>query len=347
MNEKILFIGGCGHGKETVNGVSAKNYFLLSRIRELYYNVKTVDTDGWKRNPLILLRLVLFLIIFQRYKIIISLNTPSAYKFVKVAYRLFPKRHICYFVIGGVIADYLKEGKMSPEPFRCVNWFLVESNKMKDDMKALGFTNVLRVPNFKNIPAIPKKKIIDEREGIRFVFLSRIIPEKGCNDIIDAFTILNQEGWKEHISVDFYGQIDKTYKSRFMQRLSETENAFYRGFIDLRNADNYSTLATYHVMLFPTFWHGEGFPGIIIDAFIAGLPVIASDWGHNRELVDEGDTGLIIPTQCVDILAEKIKHLAAHPDEIARMGKLCQVRACDYDAKTVLSKAFMDSILHS
>ena len=53
MTEKILFIGGCGHGKPTTNGVAAKNYYLLSRLKELSTDVKTVDTDGWKRNPLI------------------------------------------------------------------------------------------------------------------------------------------------------------------------------------------------------------------------------------------------------------------------------------------------------
>ena len=30
-------------------------------------------------------------------------------------------------------------------------------------------------------------------------------------------------------------------------------------------------------MLFPTYWHGEGFPGIVIDAFVAGLLVVATD----------------------------------------------------------------------
>ena len=346
MRDNILFIGGCGHGKETVNGVAAKNYFLLSRIRQLYAHVKLVDTDGWKRNPLILLRLVVFLIIYRHYKIIISLNTPSAYKFVKVACRLFPNRHICYFVIGGVIADYLKEGKMSATPFSCINWFLVESYKMRDDLQALGFKNVLRVPNFKNIPEIPSKQAITPKDTIRFIFLSRIIPEKGCDDIFDAFSLLNREGWKERIRVDFYGPIDNAYKKRFMQRLSETENAAYKGFIDLRNTENYAVLASYHVMLFPTYWHGEGFPGIIIDAFIAGLPVIASDWGHNQELIENGETGLIVPTHRIDILAEKIKSLADMPNEISRMSSLCQARANEYDTKTVVSKEFMDNILH-
>ena len=95
MTEKILFIGGCGHGKPTTNGVAAKNYYLLSRLKELSTDVKTVDTDGWKHNPLILLRLCLLLSFFRKHKIVISLNTPSAYKFICVANKLFPHRRLC------------------------------------------------------------------------------------------------------------------------------------------------------------------------------------------------------------------------------------------------------------
>ena len=345
MKDKILFIGGCGHGKETVNGVSAKNYFLLSRIRQLYSDVRLVDTDGWKTNPIILLRLVVFLIVFRRHKIIISLNTPSAYKFLQVASKLFPKRRICYFVIGGVIANYLKEGKMSPTPFRCVNWFLVESFKMRDDLYALGFANVIRVPNFKTIPTLPEKQFPAAECISRFIFLSRVIPEKGCDDILDALQQLNQQGWGKRICVDFYGPIDETYSARFHQRLSETENATYQGFIDLRNTDNYAILASYHAMLFPTYWHGEGFPGIIIDAFISGLPVIASDWGHNQELIENGATGLIVPTHRADILAEKMKYATMSPDVIYRMGRICQNKAKDYDTENVVSKELMTRIL--
>ena len=135
MTEKILFIGGCGHGKPTTNGVAAKNYYLLSRLKELSTDVKTVDTDGWKRNPLILLRLCLLLSFFRKHKIVISLNTPSAYKFICVANKFFPRRRLCYFVIGGVLADYMREGKVLLQPYKCVDWFMVESLQMKEQMR--------------------------------------------------------------------------------------------------------------------------------------------------------------------------------------------------------------------
>lgn len=345
MTDKILFIGGCGHGKPTTNGVAAKNYYLLSRLKELSTDVKTVDTDGWKRNPLILLRLCLLLSFFRKHKIVISLNTPSAYKFICVANKLFSRRRLCYFVIGGVLADYMREGKVQLQPYKCVDWFLVESLQMKEQMKELGFSNVIHLPNFKHIDYMPDKRPHSSAEATRFVFLSRIIPEKGCNYIFDALDILNAQGMAEHISVDFYGTIDDSYQQVFSQKVAAAPNAEYKGFLDLRKTENYDILADYDAMLFPTYWPGEGFPGIIVDAFIASLPVIATDWAHNREIIEHQQTGIIIPPHSPEALAQQMHHLANAPMEISRMSQNCRDKAKLYDTRNVLSEALFRSIL--
>ncbi|MBQ9637329.1 MAG: glycosyltransferase [Prevotella sp.] len=345
MTDKILFIGGCGHGKPTTNGVAAKNYFLLSRLKELSPHVKAIDTDGWKRNPLILLQLCLYLSIHRRHKIIISLNTPSAYKFICVANRLFPRRRLCYFVIGGVLADYMRDGQVKLQPYRCIDWFVVESQQMKKQMQALGFLNVIHLPNFKHIDYLPAKQPHQETEPTRFVFLSRIIPEKGCDYIFEALHILNSQGLAQQVSVDFFGTIDEDYRQHFTQLTAETPNAEYKGFLDLRESENYDILAAYDAMLFPTYWPGEGFPGIIVDAFIAGLPVIATDWAHNSEIIEHQQTGIIIPPHDPAELARQMQNLSNNPAEFHRMSLNCQTRARMFDVRNLLSKKFMENLL--
>lgn len=345
MTEKILFIGGCGHGKPTTNGVAAKNYYLLSRLKELSTDVKTVDTDGWKHNPLILLRLCLLLSFFRKHKIVISLNTPSAYKFICVANKFFPHRRLCYFVIGGVLADYMREGKVQLQPYKCVDWFLVESLQMKEQMQELGFSNVIHLPNFKHIDYMPDKRPHSSAEATRFVFLSRIIPEKGCNFIFEALDILNAQGMAERISVDFYGTIDDGYRQEFTQKTAAVPNAEYKGFLDLRKTENYDILADYDAMLFPTYWPGEGFPGIIVDAFIAGLPVIATDWAHNSEIIEHHQTGIIIPPHNAEDLAKQMLFFTENPSELQRMSSNCQNLAQQYDTRHVLTEELMGMIL--
>lgn len=58
-------------------------------------------------------------------------------------------------------------------------------------------------------------------------------------------------------------------------------------------------LKNYDALLFPTYYEGEGFAGTIIDAFAAGLPVIASDWKYNSEIIKQGITGVITKTHSI------------------------------------------------
>ena len=101
---------------------------------------------------------------------------------------------------------------------------------------------------------------------------------------------------------------------------------------------NYDKLAKFDVMLFPTYWQGEGFPGVVIDAYIASLPIMATDWNLNRDVIEDGVTGWIIPPHDVNALAEKMKYAIDHPDEIRQMAQNCRKQAAKYDSRVVLSE---------
>ena len=90
------------------------------------------------------------------------------------------------------------------------------------------------------------------------------------------------------------------------------------------------------MMLFPTFYEGEGFPGVFIDAFIAGLPVIASDWHYNSEVIKNGETGYIIPTQDKETLYSMMKYVIESRDIIEPLRKKCKDEAQKYDRDIVL-----------
>lgn len=343
IQEKILFVGGCGHGKPTTNGVAAKNYHLVARLKETCKKVIVIDTDGWKKNPLILIRLLSFIPLFSKYRIVISLNTPSAYHFIRSINKFFPRRKIWYFVIGGVLSEYMKTGKVKLPPYSCVKWFMVESQKMQSEMNAMGFNNVIYLPNFKKIEYIPEKP--ENKAGrISYVFLSRIMPEKGCDYILQAMSNINQEGLTGLITMHFYGKIDHQYEKHFLQTIDTLPNVEYKGFLDLRKPENYDILAKYDMMLFPTYWQGEGFPGIVIDAYIAGLPVIASDWGHNKEIISNKETGIIISSHDSKQLTETMKYYATHQDQIGTMSKNCRDKAMRYDTRHLLSEDFLKYI---
>lgn len=341
-NQKIIFIGPAGGGGVPQNGASAKNYHLMKYFKEKNINVSSIDTENWRKNPLVLVKLALIILFNQNAKYIIATNNMSSYRVLQIM-SLFPqKRSVIYWIIGGSIADWIKEGKVKAEPFKQVDYFLVEGKKMLKTFAEVGFNNAIYVPNFKCIDYIPEKRRSNEKKT-RFVFLSRIIPEKGCNTIIDAVKQLNNKYFDRFI-VDFYGPFEAEYESSFRKAISAVGNISYNGFLDLRNQKNYDRLAEYDVMLFPTYWHGEGFPGIVIDAFVSGLPVIATNWNLNADIIKDGRTGIILKENSVESLVQAMMNIIENPKMVESMSVACQNAAMDYDIKNVVSDKLLKMI---
>lgn len=106
----------------------------------------------------------------------------------------------------------------------------------------------------------------------------------------------------------------------------------------------YDTLASYNVMLFPTFWPGEGFPGIVVDAFIAGIPIVATDWNLNSSLIDNGNTGIIIPPHDVDSLTSTMESIINGEIDIQQMGLNAQKEAKKYDVVNQIDKKYLKTL---
>lgn len=343
--EKILLIGDCGNYKDTSNGVYAKNIQLFNRLKEVFVSLKHVNTNNWKKNPSVLLNVLRSIWQYRKKNIIISLNTYSSFKLIKIVKMLFPAIRLNYFVIGGILPNFISQLEMKQrECYSIVKWFMVESQEMKRKMELLGYKNVIHIPNFKKIAYIPEKST-ETSVPFRFVFLSRIIPEKGCDLIMEATRRINKEIGEDKFLVHFYGKIDDSYESQFLKIINEIPNAEYKGFLNLADVSNYDVLASYSAMLFPTFWKGEGFPGILIDAMIAGTPVIASEWGYNTEIIENGTTGIIIKSKNVDELANAMNSFICNHSKVAEMTRHCRIQAMEYDTAKVLNKDLFAKIL--
>jgi glycosyltransferase involved in cell wall biosynthesis len=65
----------------------------------------------------------------------------------------------------------------------------------------------------------------------------------------------------------------------------------------------------------------EGFSNAILEAMLAGLPVVATDVGGNREVIVDGQSGFLVPAGAPVLLAEGVNHLLANPDLRLELGK--------------------------
>ena len=72
-------------------------------------------------------------------------------------------------------------------------------------------------------------------------------------------------------------------------------------------------------LVIPSIWY-ENFPRTIVEAFAAGLPVIASRIGALAEIVTDGETGLFFEPGNPQDMADKLSWALRHPTQMAEMG---------------------------
>lgn len=73
--------------------------------------------------------------------------------------------------------------------------------------------------------------------------------------------------------------------------------------------------------LFPTFYHNECFPLVLLEAMEHGLPCISTTEGGIPGIVDDGKTGFLVPKHDVAVLADKIQFLLNDSVLRSNMGK--------------------------
>lgn len=339
----IIFVGSQYLGHKPDDGETMKNLVLSNAFERLGLRVIKIDVRNRWQRPLYLAKYLLALLFVRNAKLVFSASSFVTYPLLRIAKLLGWKgANIYYWVIGGNYANYVEEGSISSKLYFDLRKIIVEGESMKVKLEGMGYSNVIVLPNIKDIEYIPIKESSNTAMK-RFVFLSRVMPQKGVDYIIEASTKLNAMGYKNFI-VDIYGRVDPGYEQEFKKKIQGIDNVEYKGFLNLDTNEGYDTLASYDVMLFPTYWVGEGFPGIIIDAFVAGLPIIATDWNLNKSLIHDGYNGIIIPVHDVDALASAMKSVVNGKVSITELAENSRKSSSLYDAKNVISSELLNKI---
>lgn len=288
---KICVCGHFGGEKKFYDGQTVKTKNIYNELIKKYSkeNVFKIDTYNWKKRPIALVINCVKNIIKCTDIIILP-----AHKGVKVFVPLFNilnkiyKRKIHYVIIGGWIAELIKEDEMMKRQLRKIDYLYAETERLITDLNRLNIENVYYLRNFKDLEIASDTEIKDESPNIKCCIFSRIEEEKGISDAIEVVKRLNEEKIAK-IKLDIYGKIKEEYFEIFNKKVSDNcEFVNYKGVIEYNKS--VEVLQNYEILLFPTRYKTEGIPGTIIDAYFSGIPVIASKWDNFNEVIREGKT---------------------------------------------------------
>jgi glycosyltransferase involved in cell wall biosynthesis len=159
----------------------------------------------------------------------------------------------------------------------------------------------------------------------RFVFLGHLKTSKGIDYLLEARTRLG-----DSYTLHFYGPIEDE-KYQYL----ESKSNLYQGV--LRPNEVLSTLSQYDVLILPTFYIGEGYPGAIIEAYSIGMPVIATRWKSIPEILEDGKTGILIAPRSTDELVDAIT--AFNDQNYSRFAQQAKAAfEATYNASVVMEK---------
>jgi glycosyltransferase involved in cell wall biosynthesis len=164
-------------------------------------------------------------------------------------------------------------------------------------------------PNFVQAAVAP---VFWGRQG--GLYLGRLTEEKGVPQLLAALKVAELTA---SFTVAGGGALDCDVAAALGSR--------YLGFQSSEAVAGLLARAAYLVV--PSVWY-EGFPRTIVEAYAAGVPVIASRLGSLAEVVRDGETGLLFEPGNVDDLAAKLQWAQSHPQALQAMGQAAR-RAYD------------------
>ncbi len=330
-------------GVRIADGQAVRTTIITQELKNRYGkdSVCVANSNHWEKSPFRFLCRCIYMV--ANSKKIIIMPADNGFKvFVPIlmALNIIFKKELFYVVIGGFLPALLRDHPMYLKMVKYFKALFVQTENLKKDLTVLGIKNIYILSNLKrlNTRSHEELKENDDQE-IKLCVFSRINKEKGIEDAIEAVRKTNEKLGSNYVHLDLYGLVPATYRERLNELMrNNSDIASYCGIVEYNKT--VETLKDYFVLLFPTFYYGEGFPGNLIDAFHSGLPVIATDWMYNKEIIRDGVHGILVPPHDTTSLSEAILKLYRNRSLALDYAHNCLDEARNYQPEQVMKELY-------
>jgi len=289
--KNILLLGSLTNKKDPTKtgGIVVLFELLLTELKKRNIKHYTIDTlvENYS-NPLSALLLVWFRLfkLVPKYDHISLQATTNGLLFIGpvliVLAKIYKKDTSIRVFAGDLVDIYESANFLKKYVIRFVlknihiNFF--ETKYLIEYFKFLN-KNTYWMPNVREKNST-KSKLSSFRK--KFIYVGTINKEKGIDTICEIVKNIHKD-----ITFDVYGPIiEDKYSKAYFKKFGVS----YCG--ALKAEEVLGTMERYDVLVLPSF--REGYPGVIIEAFSLGMPIIASKLDGISEMVEDGITGTLI-----------------------------------------------------
>jgi len=262
----------------------------------------------------------------QRIPVLYHLND---FKLLCPTYNMVAKGRVCERCRGGRFSHVLTEGCYSGPPgsalllmaeayfhrwfgtyHRCVDQFLAPSRFARDKLIQNGFDaqKIAVLPHFQKLPEHAPPNSAPQAP---ILYFGRLSPEKGVADLLLAMKHLPL------VRLKVAGDGPQRLELENLARELCLKNVEFTGHVGGKILEQLIASARFTVLPSRAY---ETLGKTILESYAWGRPVVASDLGSRRELIDQGETGLLFPSGNVEQLEKAISFLVERPELAAQMG---------------------------
>jgi glycosyltransferase involved in cell wall biosynthesis len=192
---------------------------------------------------------------------------------------------------------------------RCVDLFLAPTEFVREKLISAGFPaqKIEVLPHFQTLPA--EQRLVPEKGYI--LYFGRLSPEKGLDELLHAMALV------PHVPLVIAGEGPERTRLESLARELRLTNVLFAGMVGGTKLEQLIAGCSFSV--FPSHAY-ETLGKSILESYAWGRPVVASDLGSRREMVEQGVTGFLYPVGDLEKLAEAIEFLFNRANLTAQMG---------------------------
>lgn len=226
-----------------------------------------------------------------------------------------------------------------------IRWALRRAESVVVETKLVGRRMAVEFPNNMTVMAnwidlhgfVPQGRAPQATGPLRFCFVAEIRAEKGVATLLDAFQQVRPGLVAAGIdaSLELVGPVRPDFACAFATLLDRRgAGVTHRGQMAIE--DLVPWIARQDVLVLPTIFTNEGYPGVMLEALALGVPLIVSRWRALPEVVVHEHNGLLCEPGDTASLAHQMNLLARDPVLRARLGRQAAQDGAQFRAVNVL-----------
>jgi glycosyltransferase involved in cell wall biosynthesis len=355
-SKKILFVGQLPppfHGQAVVNGLvfEAEWQSFEKVVLPMEYS-KTIDDVGSAGFSKVI---HLISLILKTWKIWL-VERPDAIYYPPASAHKVPvlrdiiylgctrflfKKTVFHFHAGG-LGQYLDSigllGKLAKWVYRKPDLAIELYREADSPGEYLGAKKVSIVPN--GLAVEGEAASMMEGTDITMMFVGSLREDKGVLDVIRTVTELKKRG--SHVRVQLAGGwVSEDFRKEAEALVKELEVEDRIEWLGIIQGDvKWAAFRRSHCFFFPTFYHSEKFPLVLIEALGMGLPVVSTNWRGIPQLLEGSDAAAIHEVGDVEGFANAIQRL----DEDREKCRVCGANARSHYEKNYNLEKFLGSM---